>query len=378
MDVQEKSAITEKRLLHRASSMGELLEQFRNRISPLLIDGREWERLLELARELPSTFAAFPFGFELPLHELRPAADLGISVVGGTQSAGFFEKKGQSEGADSYMAGIIRLLSETEAMESPLRQIVGRKMMLEYDIGSAHSGVRMDPGIFLRPAERSVAGGYGSQGGLDIDVVLDAMATVTGWDLSAEQRHAQQIYSALKPETRIESFGVFPARGKGVRLAVVGFRKSRDVLEFLERAGWRGQHSLIASTVSRFDARDAYAHMGVHFDVHAKGLGPALGLSFVTQDRDPEEGRYWLDNSRYWTALIDGMCEDGLGIPEKLSEVAKWPSEAEILFDESGALVLLRGIHHIKLVLKKDRVDKVKAYVYLLMCAWNHGENPAG
>lgn len=378
MDVQEKTAITEEHLLRKAGSLGELLEQFRDRISPLLIGGQEWERLLERSRELPSTFAAFPFGFELPLHEIRPGADLGISVVGGTRSAGFFEKKWRSADVDPYIASVVRLLNETAVQESPLRQIVGRKMMLEFDIGSTLNGMRPDPGIFLRPVKRPVIGGLGTQAIQDIGVVLDAMAKIAGWDLAAEQRQVQQIYSGLKPGTQIESFGVFPARRKGVRIAVVGFRESRDVVAVLKHAGWRGQHSIVESTVSSFKTRDAFAHMGVHFDVHASGVGPTLGLSFVTQDKNPEEGRYWLDSPKYWTALFDGMRAEGLGIPDKLSEVANWPAEAEVLFDESGSFVLLRGIHHIKLVWNKNRIEKVKAYVFLLMGSWGHDENPAG
>ena len=102
--------------------------------------------------------AAFPFGFELPLHDPRRRADFGVSVVGASRSAAFFEKGGRCEAADPSTARIARLLGETEREESPLRRIAGRKMLLEYDIDSTRHGTCPDPGIFLYPDQQPLAG----------------------------------------------------------------------------------------------------------------------------------------------------------------------------------------------------------------------------
>ena len=128
---------TEERLLPEARSLGELLAQLRGRVSPVLIGDPEWERVVDRARGLPVTMAAFPFGFELPLHEPRPRADFGVSVVGGSRSASFFEEGGRSGDADPSTARIARLLHETAREESALRRVAGRKMLLEYDIDPA-------------------------------------------------------------------------------------------------------------------------------------------------------------------------------------------------------------------------------------------------
>ncbi|MCY3750967.1 MAG: hypothetical protein OXG54_06160 [Gammaproteobacteria bacterium] len=372
MSIEEQWAISEKRLLEEeADSFGEVLELLRGRMSPLLIGGQDWEGLLGRARELPATMAAFPFGFELPLHERRPRADLGVSVVGGSGTAAFFVERGRTDDADQSAMGISQLVRCREQEEAPLRQIIGTKMMLEYDIDSSPRAAYSDPGFFLRPAERPIIGDGADQRFQDIGVVYDALASAAGWNPDpVERRQVEQVYRALNPDTYIESFGVFPSRDRALRLTLAGFRKKHDVMEFLERTGWRGQYSVVDSTVSRFEKRSAFVNMAVHFDVRASGLGPTLGLSFLTKDRKAKDPRYWVDTPQQWTVLLDCIREEGLAVPEKLSEMANWQSGAETLFGSSGNFVLMRGIHHIKLVLEGDRFGQVKAYIFLLVCSW--------
>lgn len=375
MNIAEQWADTEERLLAGGvNSFGEILQLLRPRISPLLIGGRDWERLVERARELPVTMAAFPFGFELPLHEQRPRADLGVSVVGGSRTATFFAERGHTHDAGLSAVSISQLVRCRDREASPLRQVIGTKMMLEYDIDPLPCAAYPDPGYFLRPAERPIIGDGANQRYEDIGVVYDALAAAAGWDQNSTERHqVEQVYRALEPDTYVESFGVFPSRDRAIRLTLTGFRKKHDVMEFLARAGWRGQHSIVDSTVARFEERSAFVNMAVHFDVRASGLGPTLGLSFLTKDRKANDPRYWVDRPHQWTALFDCIREEGLAVPEKLSEMANWHSGAEYLLSKTGNFVLMRGIHHIKLVLEGDRFKQVKAYIFLLMCSWPQG-----
>lgn len=371
MDIVERAAITEKRLQGRAASLGELLDQLQDRISPVLIGGRPWDLLVERARTLPVALAAFPFGFELPLHDIQPRADLGVSLMGGTGACEFFEQGMPSDPSEPGQAGIRHTLEQTGDETSPLAQVVGQKMMLEYDIDASGQAVQDAPGIFLRPALRAVGGGGGTDGLRDLDVVLDALEQVAGWDLAGERQIAHRLYSGLREDARIESFGVFPGREKAVRLTVQGFRERQDVDEILAHVQWSGPSSLVSSTVSYFAARKAFARLGLHFDILEDGIGPALGMSFVVRELDPEQGSYWLDSPHHWSALIQGLHEAGLGRAEKLNALAAWPGPAQLLDDETGALVLLRGIHHIKLVFREDHIDQVKGYVYLILAAWD-------
>jgi len=141
--------------------------------------------------------------------------------------------------------------------------------------------------------------------------------------------------------------------------------------------GWRGPHPVVAATVSQFEKRRAFVNLGLHFDVRGAGLGPALALSFLAKDRMPNDPAYWVDKPDQWMAFIDGIREAGLAVPEKLSELTNWSSGAETLFGKAGPFVLLRGIHHMKLVLTGDRFGQIKGYIFLLMCSWPPGRKPA-
>ncbi len=360
MSIREDWVTTEKWLLRQANSMGELLAQIRSHISPRLIDGKGWERLLERAGESPATMAAFPFGFELPLHDPRPKADFGVSLVGESRTAAFYQEKNRSGDDDPIAAGLAWLLDETDREDSLLRRVIGRKMLLEYDVDLTPRATRQDPGIFLYPVGDVLAGdGRRFQ---DLGAVYDALVSAVGRSPDAgEREHLEQVYRTLTPDTCVKAIGTFPSRARGVRIAVTGFRKARDVVAFLERAGWPGQRSIVDDTVSFFEKRGAFAYLGVHFDIRASGVGPTMGLSFFAQEQE------WLKDIRHWTALIDGLREQGCALSEKLSELANWSTGSTTLFGKSGPFMLVRGIHHIKLVIAEDQVEQAKAYVFFLM-----------
>ena len=145
MNLDEALTLTQDRLAQEGDTMGELLGHFRNRISPVLIGDREWDRILECAGKLPITMGALPFGFELPLHSPGPEADFGASLASGTRSAAFFRERARTDKTDETARAITRLFKQMDTAGSPLREIVGRKLMLEYDIGSARDGERPVP-----------------------------------------------------------------------------------------------------------------------------------------------------------------------------------------------------------------------------------------
>ena len=144
----------------------------------------------------------------------------------------------------------------------------------------------------------------------------------------------------------------------------MGFRKKNNVKKFLERVNWCGQQSAVEATLSPFEDRDAFERLGVHLDVHATGVGPTLGLSLYAR-----EGQ-WLKGGESWTAIIEGIRETGIAIPEKLSELQNWASRSEPFTGKSGPFVVVRGIHHFKITLSGDRVDSVKGYIFLLLFSW--------
>ena len=373
MNLENQWIATEERLAREASSLGEFLWPLRDRISSQLIGDQAWQSIVECARNLPATMAAFPFGFELPLHDSLAVADFGVSVIGGGRSAAILEEQGRTQDADSSLAKIAWLFGETESENSVLRRVAGRKMLLEYDIDKEPQATPSSPGIFLYPDKDVLIGDGARQRLQELGVVVDAVAFSTGLDLSTEERgQIEKIFLSMEPHTCVRAVGAFPSRKGGIRLAVTGFKKAREVVSFLERTEWPGQCSIIDATVSRLEERDAFAYAGVHFDIDADGVGPTLGLSFYAR-----EGQ-WLKDVRHWAPLIDGVHETGLVVPKKLEELVNWSSGSEPLSGRSGQFLLVKGIHHIKLTLVQDRIEQVKGYVFLLTFAWPLTASPSG
>jgi hypothetical protein len=242
---------------------------------------------------------------------------------------------------------------------SALRRVAGKKLLLEYDIDPAHRGAPPDPGIFLYP-DADALSGEGSNPE-DLDVVADALCAAGGWEPdAAERRQAERLFAAMPRGTHIGAVGVFPGRSRGLRVAVTGFRKTRDLTVFLERAGWDGRTSGFAPFVSQMEERDAFAYLAAHLDVQAQGLGPGLGVSFYATDTQ------WSKDIEPWSGVIKGLREHGLAMPRNLSALASCTG-ADMMFARKGMLIVARGIHHVKMSLAGDRVEQVKAYVFFLV-----------
>ncbi len=368
MEFEEKFAIAEDRIAREAADFAEVLRQIGSRISPALIDGQHRLNLIERARQCPATIAAFPFGFELPLHKQEPSADFGVSLINGTRTAEVFEQQGRLAPDSPAEAGLAWLLNETESEESALRQIVGHKLMLEYDTVRMQNNEFPAPGVFLRPSEQVLIGGGGQSD--SVAVVMDAIVAAAGWDpLQGEHQQAVQIYHSMSDAHRIESFGVFPSRDRMVRISVAGFQESREVQAFLESAGWAGADAaVIDSTIDYFAGRKAFLELAVHFDVQSNGLGSTLGISFIAKKRMPNDPKYWIDSPGQWAPLLNALRESGFVDEQKLAAFSEWPSQPEMLFCESGNLILMCGIHHIKFVFQGGRISEVKGYVFCLLC----------
>lgn len=364
MIIDESRALIEKHMLAQAGSVGELMEQFKGRISPVLIDGPGWDALLERARGLPVSLATSGFGFELPLHQVEPQADFGVPLFEGSRSAAHYEDWCRSQPAGSAATAPVRLLREMGREGSDLRRIAGKKLLLEYDIDPAHRGTPPDPGIFLYPDDDALPGDGSAPRFKDLGVVADAVVAAAGREPDdVERRHLERVFLAMAPDTHIGAVGTFPSRTRGLRLAIMGFRKTSELTAFLARAGWPGRPAAVAPLVSDLEERAAFAHLGIHLDVLAEGVGPALGVSFYARETQ------WLKDIDPWLPLIYSLRQQGLAVPDKLSALADSWSGAETVFGRSSMLLIVRGIHHIKLVLIGDRFEQVKAYVFFLVFA---------
>ena len=241
-----------------------------------------------------------------------------------------------------------------------------RKLMLEYDIGSAREAETSFPAMFLRPGERAIVGAGGQE--TDVATVVDALVSCVGWEMTrAERQNVERVYLAQPEDTRMDSFGVFPSRSRAVRLAVMGFKSQKDICSYLEDTSWPGRISVVESVIERFRKRANIVRTGANIDVREDGVGPTLGLTFIVKQRFTKDSRYWLDGPTDWAPFLQALSHEEFVVPEKLAALADWVSKPTTLFAKSGRYVLLRGIHHIKLVIAGNRLEKAKAYVFMVL-----------
>lgn len=378
MSFEDEWAANEDFLVREAGSLGELLARTKGLFSPLQIDGRGWERLVERARELPPTLAGFPLWLGFPIDDSRPAACLDVSLLGGTRSAAFFEDRGRSGAADPSAAGIASLLGETGIENSALRRVAGDRVLVQYDIDPARADE--PPGFFLYPVRPTLAGDPSGRRLRDLGVALEAMTAAAGRKPDdAERRHVERAYLALEPDTRIGAIGVFPSRERALRLTVLGFAGVSDVMAFLERAGWSGWRSAAGPVLARLEARGAFERMqlGIRFDIGAADVGPTLELQVFSANTIYDHTG-WFKDKGCWTELIDGLREERLAVPDKLPGLAEWSFGAKTLFGRSGPFLFLQRIHHFAIALTGDGIGQVDAYVFLLMSRWPRRKNRAG
>ncbi len=366
MNLEEAVALTEKRLPREGNTMADLLSQFRNLISPVLIDDQTWARVLTRAGNLPITMGAQPFGFEFPLHTGAPVADLGVTLTNNTSAGKAFLRRDIDCEIGEDVRALTRLFALMDAKDSRLRKIVGRKLMLEYDIGSAKNGDSPLPGIFVRPDQLPIFGAKNRAE--DVRLVAESIASSAGWQMSSLQlENLNQAYLAQSDNIRTDSFGVFPSRSRAIRLAAMGFESRQDVDRYLGEIAWPGCRSAVDSVIARFQQRMDFSRTGLSFDVQDDGIGPALGLTLMVKQRYTNDPRYWLDDMQVWHPFLDAISQEDLIFPEKIQPLAQWVAKPTVLFGNSGRFVLLRGIHHIKLVIRGHGLTAAKAYTFLVL-----------
>ncbi len=362
MNFDEARASVEEQMLAQADSVGELLVQFKSRIPPALIDGAGWDRLIERSSGLPISLATPGFGFELRLHEAEPRADLGLALFHGSRSVAHFEEWSRSRSEDVSAKAVVGLLKEMGRKGAALHRIADMKLMLEYDIDPAHPGPFPDPGLFLYPADGLLTDPGSAHESEALGVMVDAVSAACGWAPdSAERRHAQKLFLAIPSGAQVGSVGGFPDRPRALRMTITGIRSTHELTSLMERANWPGQPEGCAPFVADLEARGAFAHLAAHFDIDEGGVRPGLGVSYYAGDAQ------WVKDIEPWMGVIDGLRVPGLVIPEKLSALMEsWPG-VETVFGRRGMLLVVRGIHHFKMVLVGDRFEEVKAYVFCLV-----------
>lgn len=364
MEFKQALAQTQSRLSQEGSDMGLLFEQSKSWTTETLVGENEWKRIVACTKDLPITMGTFPFGFEFPLHTRKPQADIGVTLKGVTSASKYFLERAKHSESDLLAGTIANLFKQIED-NFFLRSIVDQKVMMEFDVGSVKEVIPELPGFFLYPGMNPISGGMGKV--KEVLTVADALYSCAGWKLDrAEKDKLEQIYLAQPNNTRMDSFGIFPSRSRGIRLAVMGLSTATAIDSFLKAIEWPGDTSIVQGVAKSLHERVQIVQSGVNLDVNEEGLGSTLGLTAIVKLRHPNDPQYWLDDTNLWTPFLDALGQEEIVVKEKLEALKGWMSMPTILYGNTGRFVVLRGIHHIKLVISEGALSKVKAYVFMV------------
>ena len=363
-DFDKAQAAMDEPNLREEENLADILLQLGDRIAPSLIAGTHRDQLLQCAGAIPASVAAYPFGFELPMHTDQLRGDLGIIITSRSDTARFFEQRGRQADATSAAAGLAEVIREMQCESSTIHPLVSM-LMLEFDVPDTQEAVQKEPGIFLYPKEPMIGGGNVQP----VSVMLDAIVSSAGWQAqAAEHRELARIYRKMRSSVRIGSLGVFPSRQRTIRLAIADFQNSSEIIDLLQNIGWNAQnHRFVESLIQIFETNNSFVSMLVHFDLTVDGTGPMLGISFSLKAHPITHPRYWVDDPQAWTPFFDRLRDEKLVLPQKLSALRQWPSDAEMLLGQSGVQIFSRGVHHFKFVLRENQIDEAKAYVSCLL-----------
>ena len=362
MNIETDPRIVEAHLMRETDRLDVLLQKLRRFAPQILISESEWEEVAVRARGLPAAAAAYPFGFELRLDLESTRADLGVSVITHDQARSYWAAPSVAK-SDTTVKRIKRLLKAFNQENSELREVAADKLMLEYDLVRTVSGSYPDAALFIYAADDGIHGEKGEAAVAGMNLLLDELYSTVGWTVDERERQCAALaYNAAREHQAFKSFGVFPARGKALRLGVDWFRRSSEVVEYLDRINWSPNVSEISSYIAPFDRLETLEMMSVHFDVTEDGIGTKAGVGLINRQND----HYW--EAEGWNEILRVLDEQGLVVSTKLSELTDVWCGLSIVFGRRDAFVLARGISHLKLTFTPDgEVESVKAYVYMVL-----------
>ena len=370
MNYDQKYADSERLLSFEGDSLAELLENFGERISPVLVSAEHRTRLLSCAQQIPASVAALPFGFMLPLLRDPAGAVLAISLASGTQSAAHYERFKKNAAATAAEAGLSRLLVSTREVDypSPVQQITGRKWILEYDLFGHAEDYRRRPWVVFRTSEQPIIERQADREALE--VVLNEIFDKARWSVHAKKiDQILYLHEVLEAPAEILTLGVFAADDIKFRVGVGGFQGSEELSKFLARVGCvEHQRSAVKSVIGFFENRQILDDLSIRVDLGASGPGSTLRLGLYTKKRAADDPRHWLDSTQAWNPFFERLQDLVKFDSKKISALSKWQSPPEALFGRSGLLFLIRGIHHIEVSVCDGRIDDVKAHVFCLLC----------
>ena len=334
------------------STLADVLQLLRPRVSPGLVGDDGWRRLLARARGLPSAAATSGFALEIRCGSPEPAVDLCLLTAPGCPVSRHLIARGEAEDADPAAIALGALFQAAERGD----RAVG-VLSLEFDLveGTPHDA---SPGVFVSPPEYrdNVSAGY-----TEPDRPMAALVAAGCPEHAGNRRALETVCAALPPGASLSQVGLFPAREPQIVRIIVAGAENADIPAFLRRSGWPGTPGPVVECLSAFRGLASYFRFA--FDMHEGRIAPRLGLEMF----QPVARRRLGGDPDTWLRFIDRLAERRLCRHDKAAGLRAWQGW-EPVFDKTGAFTAHRSIHHVKFDVREDGIG-ARAYIFVLFGA---------
>lgn len=337
-------------------SLRDYLEPLRRHLPPALISAEGFAALEPPAELIPARLAHNPFGFELRLE----AGPLGADLLAFADPAG----------------GDLETLKEhpipDELRASPAWQALGRlaaapvvgkleNLWLEFDVtGEAP----LLPSLFFMPVAPLRPGRQDHERAL---AITEEALTVVAAQRPAclDSGRLRRCFEPLPPAASIFQVGVMNARPSRYIRICVALHNLRTALAYLQAVGFPGDLDAVHRRLAWL--RRHTGLLRFNLDI-AEDVAPKLGIECYQPGPRSE---------RRWQELLAALCREGACAPEKAAallayvgesrpEDGDWPAsltQASAWLGPRVRPVLVRTLHHVKVVLPPGGGLEAKAYL---------------
>ena len=334
--------------------------------TPEALMGVETRRKIDAAAEvLPGGLANYLLGFECPLGDPEPLADLQVSIGPGQGGRGLL---GHDSLAEHLPDGLLQSFPWQKASELATRWAdpAGQEhqglecLWLEFDMESQPMG-RPLPSVFFGPK----TGPQGS-GPAEYQLTLRLLDLLHEPPLSVGAvQSLQRCWEHLPDKAVIFQVGLMLPRLTGQVRVCIRKMAPDNFGTYLKAVGWPGPPEELASTIKRHCA--LFDNISLTFDV-GEQIGERVGLEcyFTKKAQPAKEPR--------WQRVMEELTESGLCLPSKAQAFLAYPRAVDLFptlteSSDRGVLdrfpiAIMRGLHHLKIVYNPGGRPQAKGYTW--------------
>jgi hypothetical protein len=328
-----------------AATYGDLWPLLRHRFDPVLVPDAHHAWLQRMLAAIPRDAARY-LGFEARLGEAQGATDCALSLT--AAGAAMLAERPDAfvcipgDAAWRKLSGFLRLWRDSH--DAPFADAAC--VWLEFDM----AGSAILPNLLFGYWPRELQSRRGRAWLLD-----QAIPTVLGGALPRALRSGIDTALDACPACTDFQIGLMCARPVPVVRICVFDLPNAKLNDYLAALRWGGDAGLLRNYLDAF--RPHADFVSLHFDIGEKvypHVGVEPGFTASAWDRQPHR-------EPRWRGQFDLLEHAGLLTAAKRRALEAWPGHQQMTQD-GEPVVLLRGLSHVKLVLRPDGRHEAKAY----------------